>query len=70
MVSETPLRFLSLPINDYGELFSFPYVASAPGEHVFGFAVDEDADGEYDATWSASAVFTVEAQTTEELGVR
>lgn len=60
VTSESPVRFLSAPIATFSELFRIPFVPAAPGEHAFRFAVDDNTDGIFDATWSDTVFFTAE----------
>ncbi len=61
VVSDAPLRFFAAPIASYGEVFGIPFSPTDTGEYALRFAVDNNADGALDETWSDTVSILVDA---------
>lgn len=58
--SVTPVRLRAGPIFDLTPFVQATVAALASGEHTLLFAVDDNDDGTFDATWSDAALLTVD----------
>ncbi len=59
VASETPQLFFTIPVDAFPASLPFDFPSLPPGDYEMFFAVDENADGVFDGTWSDAASFTV-----------